>query len=93
MEFEARWAADKQLALRARYGVGFEDVLAAIAQMRVLADVLHENAARYPNQRMLVVEIDGYAWAVPYVSEGDRPFFKTLFPSRKFNRRYLGDAS
>jgi uncharacterized DUF497 family protein len=92
MEFEARWATSKNQSLRARHGIGFEEVLIAIAESRVLADVAHENAARYPNQRMLVVEIDRYAWAVPYVNEGERPFFKTLFPSRKLNRRYLGDA-
>lgn len=92
MEFEARWSAEKNAGLRARYGIGFEEVLIAVAESRVLADVAHENAVRYLNQRMLVVEIDGYAWVTPYVTDGERPFFKTLFPSRKLNRRYLGDA-
>jgi hypothetical protein len=39
---------------------------------------------KYPNQNILVVEIDGYTHCVPYVENGNTIFMKTIFPSRKF---------
>ncbi|MFT4929808.1 MAG: hypothetical protein ACI8WB_005943, partial [Phenylobacterium sp.] len=49
----------------------------------------HPNASNYPNQRIFIVNIDDYAYAVPYV-ESDREYFlKTVIPSRKLTKRYL----
>ena len=56
-----------------------------------LLDVLaHPNRAKYPNQRVLVVASDGYAYLVPFVEERDHFFLKTVIPSRKATKRYLG---
>ena len=44
----------------------------------------------YGHQRQLVIAIDGYAWIVPFVTDGERIFFKTFFPSRKATKSYLG---
>jgi hypothetical protein len=41
------------------------------------------------NQRIFVLEIDDYAYVVPYVTNGDVIFLKTLFPSRKHTAEYL----
>ncbi len=81
------WNAEKNAILRETRGVGFEDVVAAIADDRVLADYPNAN---YPGQNRLVVEIDGYAVIVSYVSDGEVIFFKTLFPDRKARRKLLG---
>jgi tRNA U34 2-thiouridine synthase MnmA/TrmU len=55
-----------------------------------LLDVLaHPNTKRYPNQRLLVVTWDSYAYLVPYVEEGEYFFLKTVIPSRKATREYL----
>ncbi|AAO91568.1 hypothetical protein [Coxiella burnetii] len=38
---------------------------------------------------MYVVELNGYAYLVPFVEEGGKLFLKTAFPSRKATKLYL----
>ena len=58
-----------------------------------LLDILaHPNLAKYPNQKMLVVASDGYAYLVPFVEEDDHFFLKTVIPSRKAKRDYLNQG-
>lgn len=82
------WNPEKSAALKARHGVSFEDVVIAFQDGRLLADTEHPGEA-YAHQRLAVVEIDGYAYAAPYVIDGDIRFFKTLYPSRKLQKRFL----
>jgi len=51
----------------------------------------HPNEERYPGQRIHVIEIEGYAWLVPFVESDDEVFLETMIPSRKATRTYLGD--
>lgn len=88
MEFD--WGPTKNAELRARHGFGFERVLVALADGMLLDERTHPNKERYGHQRQLVVLIDDYAWVVPFVSDGERVFLKTLFPSRQATREYLG---
>ena len=62
-------------------------VIEAIAEKGILLDFSHPNQERYPNQKVLVVELNGYAYCVPYVINGDTWFLKTIYPSRRF--KYL----
>lgn len=84
-----RWNPDKNRELLAERGVSFEQVVVAV-EGGGLPDVLaHPNARRYPNQRLLVVTWDNYAYLVPYVEEAESFFLKTVIPSRKATRDYL----
>jgi hypothetical protein len=56
----------------------------------MLDDRAHPNVERYGHQRQIVIELDHYAWVVPYVEDEEEMFLKTLFPSRKATRDYLG---
>jgi hypothetical protein len=62
-------------------------VIEAIAEKGILLDFPHPNQERYTNQKVLVVELSGYAYCVPYVINGDTWFLKTIYPSRRF--KYL----
>ena len=84
------WNARKNRELIARRGISFEVVALAIVSGRLLDDDAHPRQDRYPNQRVLVIEHLGYAWLVPYVETDDGVFLKTIVPSRKATRRYLG---
>ena len=91
---QARWNIEKAKSLHSnndRKGVGFEDCVVALEEGRILADLPHPTRS---NQRMLVLEIDGYAHVVLYVLEDDGTYFlKTVFPSRKHHAKYLGNKS
>jgi len=83
------WNPKKDALLRRARGIGFADVVDAVHEGRVLADVPNPNP-KFPGQNRLVVEIDGYAIAVPYVAGASQIFLKTLFPDRKARKRFLG---
>jgi hypothetical protein len=57
----------------------------------LLDDVEHPKKEKYPNQRMFIVNIDDYAYLVPYVHSKNEIFLKTVIPSRKATKEYLGD--
>lgn len=84
-----RWSPDKNRELLAERGVSFEQAVVA-SQAGGLLDVLtHPNPKKHPNQRVLVVTWDGYAYLVPCVEEPEYYFLKTVIPSRKATRDYL----
>jgi uncharacterized DUF497 family protein len=86
---QINWNAEKNQLLMGERGVSFEDVLFALQAGRLLDDLVHPNNNKYPGQRMFVVEIDEYAWLVPYVENEDEIFLKSVIPSRKATRHYL----
>jgi uncharacterized DUF497 family protein len=88
MEFA--WNPIKNDELKERHGIGFERVLVALAEGKLLAEREHPNQQRYAHQRQLVVEIDGYAWVVCFVADGDDAFLRTMYPSRRATKDYLG---
>lgn len=85
------WNEEKNFILKMARGVCFEDVEEAVKNGRLLDDVPHPRQDRYLGQRILVVQITEYVCLVPYVIDGERWFLKTIYPSRKARRFYLGD--
>lgn len=83
------WNPEKNQWLIVNRGVSFEDVVFSIQNGELLDDLIHPNQQRYRKQRMLVVNIDEYAWLVPYVESDEEIFLKTVIPSRKATRDYL----
>lgn len=86
------WNEDKNRQLKAERGLGFEKVILAIEEGRILDVLEHPNKDRYENRLLLVLEIDSYAYVVPAVRGGDYWFLKTIFPSRKYTDLYLPEA-
>lgn len=87
------WNHAKNRRLVETRGISFEDILFCIQQEQVLDDLEHPNKERYPNQRILVVEVNNRAYLVPYVESDSEIFLKAIIPSRKATRKYLGDES
>jgi len=83
------WNSDKNSELKRTRGVCFEQVVLHVEQGDLLDILQHPNQAQYPNQRVLVVKMLDYVYAVPFVEEGDIRFLKTIIPSRKLTRDYL----
>lgn len=89
LDQEIGWNEDKNRQLRNTRGVGFEDVIAAIEAGRVLDDIEHPHEERKSHQRLLIVDISGYACVVPYVQQRGRVFLKTIYHSRAMQKRYM----
>jgi uncharacterized DUF497 family protein len=82
------WNPEKNEFLKQKRGIGFEDIVVAILEKRILDIVQHPQEKR-PGQKYLIVEIDDYAYVVPFVETEEERFFKTVFPSRKYTKIYL----
>ena len=52
--------------------------------------IKHPNAARYPKQNIILLNMEGYVYLVPYMKERGVRFLKTIIPSRKATKEYLG---
>ena len=85
-----RWDLQKNALLMRERGLSFEQIVLAVEGGDLLQVIAHPNPARYPNQKIMVVAMDGYAFLVPFVQEEDWYFLKTIIPSRKATRDFLG---
>ena len=71
-------------------GISFEQVELAIASGDLLDRIRHPNPDKYPNQKVFLVRIEGYVYSVPYVEDSEKLFLKTIIPSSKATKKYLG---
>ena len=87
------WSAEKNQQLIDERGISFEEIVFHIEQGHVLDLVEHRNHEKYPIQKVFVVNVEGYAYLVPFVEDEREVLLKTIVPSRKATRDYLGGAS
>ena len=71
------WDTDKNSTLHRERGVCFEDVLLALERGALLDRLEHPNQGKYPGQKIMVVEIEQYAYLVPYIETEAYLFLKT----------------
>ncbi|MDP2091131.1 MAG: hypothetical protein Q8K30_06065 [Candidatus Gracilibacteria bacterium] len=76
------WSNEKNEILKKTRGICFEDVLSS----EIIDDLEHPNKEKYPNQRIMIVEIDGYPYVCPYIENKNEIFLKTLFPDRRYKK-------
>jgi hypothetical protein len=85
-----RWNRSKNDFFRSERGVSFEEIEMAIEQGNLLDIVAHPNRTKYPNQKIFVVRLLDYVYLVPFVEDQSSFFLKTIIPSRKATKQYLG---
>lgn len=85
-----RWNHEKNEVLKIAREFSFEEITLAIEEDSLLDILHHSNQEKYPGQRILVVCLRDYVYLVPFVEEADFYFLKTIIPSRKATRDYLG---
>ena len=83
------WDDEKSRFLETTREVGSEDVVFHMANGDVLDVIRHPNKDRYPDQMVIVLNIDGYVFLVPYIKDKGTRFLKTIIPSRKATKEYL----
>ena len=84
------WNDEKNEVLKKIRGVSFEQVEMAILSGDLVDRVKHPNPAKYPDQKVFLVEIENYIYSVPHIEDNERIFLKTILPNRKATKKYLG---
>lgn len=91
MDFKLRFNEEKNQLLKVTRSISFEEVIDVLEKDGLLADIAHPSLRRV-NQRVYVVRIGDYAYVIPYVIDHNKReiFLKTIYPSSKFTKLYLG---
>lgn len=86
---EFRFNRDKNKHLKLTRGIDFETIIIIIKNDKQVKVVEHPNKKRYSKQRIFLVKIRAYIYAVPFIEENDYIFLKTIYPSRKYTKKFL----
>lgn len=85
------WNSEKNEQLISEREISFEDIVVSIHMGNEVDIYDHPNQSRYPGQKISVVIVEDYAFLVPFVENDEEIFLKTIIPSRKATKQYLGD--
>ena len=84
------WNEQKNKLLQRTRHVSFEQIIKKLQAKEVVADLPHHNPQKYPNQRLLIINLNNYIYVAPYIKTKSIIFLKTIYPSRKLTKQYLG---
>ena len=84
------WNSEKNKKLRSQRGISFEEIVFHIERGQVLDILDHPNQEKYGGQKIFVIDVEGYAYLVPFLENEREVVLKTVIPSRKATRKYLG---
>ncbi len=80
------WDEEKNKRLKEERGIGFEDIVIAIDEGKLLITLDHPKKS---NQKIYIVSVENYAYIVPFVEDEEKKFLKTIYPSRKMTKEYI----
>jgi len=84
------WNEEKNKKLKRERNVSFEIIVSQI-ELGFLIDIVeHPTQKRYKSQSLYVVEYESCVYLVPFVEDDEKVFLKTIIPSRKATKKYLG---
>jgi len=83
------WNDEKNEQLKRERGISFEEVVFHIERGDLFDVVEHPKQHRYRDWRMFIVNIEDYAYLVPFIETEVEVFLKTIIPSRKATTKHL----
>ncbi|HCY75208.1 MAG TPA: toxin [Ignavibacteriales bacterium] len=84
------WSEEKNIKLKRERNISFEIIVSQIELGYLIDIVENPNQVKYNNQNLLVVEYENYVYLVPFIEFDEKVFLKTIIPSRKATKKYLG---
>lgn len=84
------WNDEKNESLKNDRGLSFDEIVYHITHDGLLDTIEHSNQKTYPGQRIFIVNVESYVFLVPFVEDEESVFLKTIIPSRKMTKKYLG---
>lgn len=83
------WNVKKNEDLKRERQISFEAIVFHIQNGGLLDIITHPNQSKYQGQRIFIVNVNDYAYLVPFVEDDNIVFLKTIIPNRKATKRYL----
>jgi len=84
------WNEEKNEKLKRERNISYEIIVSQI-ELGFLIDIVEPPSQnKYKSQSLYVVEYESYVYLVPFVEDDEKVFLKTIIPSRKATKKYLG---
>jgi hypothetical protein len=84
------WDEAKNDILKKERNISLEIIVIQIVVGKLLDILEHPNQKKYKNQKLFVVEYEGYVYLVPFVEDEEKIFLKTIILSRIATKKYFG---
>ena len=82
------WDPKKNEWLKKERHISFEQIVFHLSQGDVWKTADHPDQINYPAQKIYFVKVEEYIYLVPFVTEDEYLFLKTIIPSRKATKDY-----
>ncbi len=79
------WNIEKNEILKRERGISFEEIACLIESGQIVT--VEKNQGR-SNQSIYILNIENYAFVVPFIETENEISLKTVFPSRKYTKRF-----
>ncbi len=83
------WNSEKNKEVKRRHGISFDEIVTVIKKGKRIKTITHPNQKRYPGQKIIVIKLKEYLYAVPYIEDEEKRFLKTLYPGRKLTKLFM----
>ncbi|MEQ1706684.1 MAG: toxin [Rickettsiales bacterium] len=83
------FSEEKNAFLKKERGISFDEIIFLIENIGVLATVQNKGR-KYSHQKMFIINVNGYAYVVPFVYSKNEAFLKTVYPSRYYTKIFFG---
>ena len=82
------WNPEKNEEIKKERGISFEQIVFHLSQGDIWKTAEHPDQGKYPEQKIYFVIVEDYIYMVPFVTEDEYVFLKTIIPSRKATKDY-----
>ena len=82
------WNPEKNEELKKERNISFEQIVFHLSQGDIWKASDHSDQGKYPGQKIYFVIVEGYIHMIPYITEDEYVFLKTIIPSRKATKDY-----
>ena len=82
------WNPEKNELLKKERNISFEQIIFHLSQGDIWKTADHPDQKNYPGQRIYFVIVEDYIYMIPFVTEDEYVFLKTIIPSRKATKVY-----
>jgi hypothetical protein len=83
------WDNLKNAQLQRDRGISFEEIVILIERGSILDILEHPNKEKYGRQNLYIINVDNYAYVVPFIDKGNTRHLITIFPSRRYTQKYF----
>jgi uncharacterized DUF497 family protein len=84
--YEFIFDSEKNKKLINERNISSEEIICLINENKLIDVLDHHNRHEYPNQKIEVVDVEGYLYLVPFEEKDNKIYLKTIFPSRKHTK-------